>query len=157
MDGEHQWAAFSNIDFNLFGGSATIATADTVYSLLLAVGNQTSEVNELVEPGVAEAGKPLPVGKLIPSPDQFSPTRAQYLVVEDEAGAAPQARDLAALDALHVYFDANRQRLATEYASREAARIAQEQRPKAPPPKPKDTVVNFWPGNGTVITDARRK
>lgn len=155
MDNAHECRTFSNIDFNLFGGVVTFETADTVYSLLLAIVNETTE--GLTDSGAPEAARPVPVQKQIPALEQFSRTQAQYLVVEDESGAAPQAKDLAALDALHLYFDANRQRLAEEFAAREAARIEQKQRPKEPPPKPKDTIVNFWPGNGTVIMDATRK
>ena len=155
-DREHEGRAFSNIDFNLLGGSATFETADTVYSLLLAVANETTGATGLARHGAPETGKLPPARKQIPSLETFSPTQAQYLIVEDESGAAPQAKDLAALDALHVYFEANRPRLAGEFAKREAARIEQDQRPKVPPTKQPDTVVNFWPGSGSVTIDARR-
>ena len=157
MDGARQWTAFSNIDCNLFGGSATFETADTVVSLLLAVGNGTTGKDGFAGSGAKNVQGPFPARKQIPSLDKLSPTHAQYLIVEAESGAAPQAKDLAVLDALHVFFDANRQRLAGEFAKGEAVRIAQEQRPKEPPTKPKDTVVNFWPGKGTVIFDGKRK
>lgn len=156
-DGARQWTAFSNVDFNLFGGSATFEIADTVYSLLLVVTNETTGANGLNQLGAPATEKPLSVRKQVPSLEKLSPTQAQYLIAGDESGTVPQAKDLAAMDALHVYFDANRQRLTEEFAKREAEKIAQEQRPKEPPPKPADTIVNFWPGNGSVIIDARRK
>lgn len=134
MNGGHEFSAVSNIDFNLLGGSVNFETADTVYSLLLALANDTA----------GENGAPTGKLKPIPSLEKLSPNRAQYLIAGDETGAVPQAKDLAALDALHLYFDANRQHLAKEHAKREAARIEQEQRPKEPSPKPKDTVIHYW-------------
>lgn len=64
----------------------------------------------------------------------------------------------AALDALHVFYDANRSRLAQEYEKREAARIAHEKWQKEHPPVPKDTVINYWLGErsaGTGVLDKR--
>ena len=46
---------------------------------------------------------------------------------------------------MHRYYEANRVRLADDYAKREANRIAQEQWLQEHPPLPKDTVINFWP------------
>lgn len=156
-------SAFSNIDFNLLTGSVTFETAGTVYSLMLSVMNVPTDAsaatagNAPAAPAAPSAGRPQAARWQIPRLDQLSPAHAQYLYVLDESGLAPQEKQLAALDALHLYFDANRQRLADEYAKREAARIVEEQQPKVPPqPKP-DTMVNFWPGPGTVILDAKPK
>ena len=147
-------SAFSNIDFNLLAGSVSFETADTVYSLMLSVRNVTTNP---AAPAVQSVGKPQPARWQIPGLDQLSPARAQYLYVVDESGIPPREQELAALDSLHLYFDAHRQRLADEYAKREAARIADEQQPKVPPPPKPDTVVNFWPGPGTVLRDAKPK
>lgn len=151
MDTQRQCRAISNTDFNLLSG-ATFETADTVYSLLLAVDNRTTGADGSAALGTAGVDDQKQTSLL----KQLSPTKAQYIVAQDESGATPQEKDLAMLDALHVYYDANRQTLADGYVKREAARIAQEQRPKQPQ-KPKDTIVNFWPGNGTVIIDVNSK
>ena len=145
MDGEHECAAFSNIDFNLLADSVAFETDEASYSLLVAVTNVSS----------TPALKPAPTLRQIPSLQQFGLTKAQYILRQAQPLASPQEKSLAALDALHLYFDANRQRLAEKYAKREAARIEEEQRPKQQPSKPKDTVVNFWPGTGTRMIDAK--
>ena len=144
--GSHEHRVFSNIDFNLFGGACDLETADTIYSLMLAVGNETAEQVERFNRHAAEHGLPTRLRKQIPSLETFSQTRSEYVVAEDETHATPSGEELKALDALHVFYDANRQQLADEYAKREAARIAREQWLKEHPPKPKDTVINYWIG-----------
>lgn len=156
MEDGRAWRVFSNIDFNLLSGAVTFESADTDYSLLLAVNNMSRQF-----------GQPLKADNLqdleavntenIPALDKLSATQAQYIVADDVDGATPSAKKLAAFDALHVFYDANCQQLADAYAKREAARFEQESKPKVQPPKPPDTVVNFWPGNGTVVIDAASK
>jgi hypothetical protein len=144
VGGERGWSAFSNIDFNLFVGAGSFETEDAAYSLLLGVGNATTGAAEAAG-GVATLDRTLSAERnRLPPPELLSPARAQYFVVGDGPGAAAPACDLAALDALHRYFDANRQRLADAHAQREAARIEHEQRMKELPPKPRATVVHYW-------------
>ena len=154
-DGGHTFRAYSNIDFNLLTGAGAIESADTVYSLLLAVSNTSRQPGR---PPQADPSQDSAVGiERIPDLGKLSATKAQYLIAEDETGITPQAKDLAALDALHLFYDANRQQLAEAYAQREAARIEEGAKPKAQPPKPPDTVVNFWPGKNTVIIEGNSK
>jgi hypothetical protein len=91
-----------------------------------------------------EQGWPQQSLKEIPPPAQFSSLRAEYIVIEDEKHVAPADEQLIGLDALHVYYDANKQRLAEEYAQREAAEAERQQWLKDHPPEPKDIVVNYW-------------
>lgn len=144
VDGAHQFSAFSNVDFNLLGSSATVETADTVCSLLLTVGNETTGDSGSLTLSAARSEALARKAKQIPSLEKLSLTQAQYLIMEDESDVAPQAKDLAAMDALHAYFDANRQRLAEEYPRREAARIERERWLEEHPPVPTDIVINFW-------------
>lgn len=149
VSGERRWSAFSNIDFNLLAGAGGVETEDTVYSLFLGLGNATTGATESPEGGTPEDQTPAPEQKAFPALDQLSPTLAQYLVVKDEPDVAPLAKDLAALDALHRYYDANKERLAGEYVKREAARIEREQWLKDHPPVAQDTIINFWPIRST--------
>ena len=82
--------------------------------------------------------------KELPPAGSFSGKRSEYLLVNTEK-ETPPPEALAPLDALHTYYDANRELLAEGYARREAERIAQEQWLKEHPQVPKDTVINFWP------------
>ncbi len=156
--GGQEWKVVSNIDFNLFGGAVTFSSDDTIYSLLLAVRNETTAPNDSARLAASEAGKAPRSGTRIP-PDKFSqlsPNHAQYLVVEDQPGLVPGESDLAALDALHTYYDANSARIADDYARREAARVAQEQWLKEHPPKPKDAIISYWIGDRPALPEKSR-
>ncbi len=131
--GDYEHRVFSNIDLNLFAGACDIETADTTYFLMLAVGNATTE-----------QGGPKRIRKQVPPPESFSKIRSEYIVAEDETHPAPGAQELQGLDALHVYYDANRQRLTEEHVKREAEDAARAQWIEEHPPVPKDTVINFW-------------
>lgn len=138
-----EYRAWSNVDFNYFAGAGEIETEDTVYWLIMGLGNDTAEsVAAANERAAAEGWN---WHKDLPSAVRFNPARAEYFLAADSKGSEPPAEALAAIDALHRYYDTNRTRLAEEYAKREAARIAQEQWLKEHPPVPKDTVINFWP------------
>lgn len=140
------YRAFSNIDFNYLAGAGEIETADTVYMLVMGLGNGTSEEVAAFNQNAAAQGWPL---KTLPAPESFSQTRSEYrLTGETASTAVPEA--LAAMDALHSFFDANRTVLLENYAKREAERITREQWLKGNPPVPKDTVINFWPKKSTL-------
>ena len=136
-------AIFSNIDFNLLDGFGSFATDDTVYSLMLALSNQTA--NDAITRNRELAGQGVKMGAArIPQAGDFSATRSECLVVEDADHPAPTGEELAALHALHVFFDANKQRLAEGYALREAARADEARRAQTPPPVPPDIVIHYW-------------
>lgn len=147
FDGENRsYRVFSNIDFNHFAGLGHVETEDTVYTLMLGIGNET----------IAAATDGWT--KQVPRPETFSSTRSEYLLVEDQAPAALRAEDAAALDALHLYYDANKPRLSEEYVKREAARAERERWLKEHPPAPQDSVINYWrglEGPGTRPLDKR--
>jgi hypothetical protein len=129
---QREYRAFSNIDFNYFCGVGEIETEDTVYMLIMGIGDQPRE----------NAAN-------VPLPESFSPTRSEYRLSNETESAVP-LEALAAMDALHRYFDSHRARLIEEHAKREAQRIAREEWLKAHPPVPKDTVINFWPKKSTL-------
>lgn len=144
FDNQRQYKVFSNIDFNFLAGVNWFETEDTEYMLLMGLGNETSEQAEAFNQRILEQGLPKYLRKEIPSPTEFSSTRSEYAVVEDEQRTAPADWELTALDALHVFYDANKTRLAEEYVKREAENSAREQWLKDHPPFPKNTIINFW-------------
>ena len=135
---------FSNIDFNLLCGAGSIETPETIYTLMLAVGNEPAEEGGGSAKKTAVKDWAARFGKAIPAPETFSKTRSEYFVAEDETHAAPSEEELSALDALHVYFDANQPRLADEYVKREATQAEQARLLKEHPPVPRDIIVNYW-------------
>jgi hypothetical protein len=102
------------------------------------------------------AAAPVPGTQQIPALPEFSQTRSEYFVVEDQGGPLPDEA-LLGLEALHVYFDAHRARIIEEAARREAAQAAREQWLKDHPPVPKDTVINFWPIRSRVYGNTKNQ
>jgi hypothetical protein len=138
-----EYRAWSNVDFNYLAGAGEIETEDSVYWLIMGLGNDTAESVAAANERAATQGWNW--HKELPSPVRFNPARAEYFLATENKAPEPSAEALAAIDALHRYYDANRARLTEDYEKREAARIAQEQWLKEHPPVPKDTMINFWP------------
>ncbi len=139
--GGREYRALSNIDFNYFTVLGQIETENTVYGLMLAIGNESSEALD---------------SELGPLVSRLSNARSEYILIDGKEQDVPDA-SLAGLDALHVYFDAHRQKLIDAYVKREADRVAEEQWIRDHPPVPKDTVINFWPGATTIFIDSPAK
>ena len=141
--GEHR--IYSNIDFNLVAGMGRFETPDTSYTLLMGLGNDNRaeriEYNRSLTKEDLQNDLQLDVP---PPPTEFSPVRAEYIVAEDRGHKPLTAEDLAALEALHVFFDANKQQLAENYSQREKANAERQRWLKEHPPAPKDIVIHYW-------------
>lgn len=141
--GQREYRAWSNIDFNYLAGQGEIETEDSIYWLIMGLGNDTAEsVAAANERAAAEGWN---WHKELPPADRFPPNRAEYILAGGSNDPKPPSEALAPLDALHSYYEANRERLADEYVKREAAQLAREKWLKEHPPIPKDTVIHFWP------------
>ncbi len=159
-NGGKRHVAYSNIDFNLVAGLGTFASADTVYSSFLAVGNatrkaqgeerdtgslpvQSQPVRQAVPPVQSQSPQ---AGSLshVPALSEFPSDLSVYLVPADDTFTEADNETLAALDALHAYYDANRVKLQQDYTEREQKRTAQQQWTKEHPPEPKDEVMFIW-------------
>jgi len=120
--------AFSNADFNLLAGRSEIETVETIYWLILAVGNLTAAEVAALNQRIAAEGLPL-APRQMPAPENFSATRAEYVLAEGSARPLPAAETLAGLDALHVFYDANKAMLVEDEARRtteQAARVRKQ-------------------------------
>lgn len=147
--GNRDYHAWSNLDFNYVAGKGEIETTDCVYFLIMGLGNETREsVAEwnrfapewerlAAEEGLAGQWET----KTVPDLAKFPAGRSTYLL----SGEAPTDDSLAALDALHRYFETHRLRLIADYDKRTAERAARAQWLKEHPPVPQDTIINFWP------------
>lgn len=136
--------ALSNVDFNHFSNAAQVEGPDTIYSFVFIITNCP------LRTGAQSSDVPMQnrAAILARLPAQHS----GYLVADDGTGSAPPAESmLGALDALHQFYEKNRQGLARAYAEGEAARIEAELKAKeAPAPRP-DTVIHFWVAPGTPV------
>jgi hypothetical protein len=154
--GQREIKIFTNIDFNLLTGQGGFETDDTVYALILGLGNETRGEVDAFNERAAKEGWPQSTLKQIPMPESFSKTRSEYVVADGDESKAPPEEMLKAFDALHTFYDANQQRLAEDYAKRETARIERERWLKEHPPVPKDTVINYSIGRGAATVLDKR-
>lgn len=142
--GKGEFRLFSNIDFNYLTVIGSFETQNTSYTLLMGVSNETSEEVAAFNQYAVEQRWPKQYWKQIPSSETFSKTHSEYAVMEGEARPLPTEEELTAFDALHVYYDTNKQRLIEDSKKRETDNEARAQWLKDHPPVPKDTIVNFW-------------
>jgi hypothetical protein len=146
-----EYRAYSNIDFNQLAGAGQIETDDTIYDLFMGLGNSTVEAVEAMNKELTARGLSNDLLQQIPSADAFSQTRSEYIVVQPKSDTPPPAEAVAAMDAIHLYYDANRATLAAAWTKREAERIAKLNEPKPLPTPVKDTVINFWPKKNSIF------
>jgi hypothetical protein len=153
--GNDSCRVISDIDFMYFTDTvfSEIETADTIYELFLMAGNETSEA--LTPSGASlspefVADQKATLGLLTQAKGQlpnlsFNPnSKSAYLIAENPTSNNGSA--LAALDALHAYYDANHAQLIASYRQGVAARAAAEAYAKThPPPPPPPVVINYWP------------
>ena len=127
--------AYVNIDFCYFTTVTNLETDDTVYDLMFAWSNDTVA-------SLTQAGQPPP------NLAAYPPGRSSYQIIAGDANAHPDA--LVALDALCIYFDANRAQMVAAYNQREADNAAHQQWLIDHPPVQPDTVMYFWPIKGSA-------
>ena len=127
--------AYINIDFCYFTTVTNLETADTIYNLMFAWSNDTA--NSLTQ-----------AGQQPPNLAAYPPGRSSYQIIAGDANAHPDA--LAALDALCIYFDANKAQMVAAYNQREADNAAHQQWLIDHPTAQPDTVMYFWPIKGSA-------
>ena len=132
--------AYVNIDFAYFTTVTTLETADTIYDLFYAWGNDTAA-------SLARSGQQPP------DLSSFPTGRSSYQIIAGDASANPDA--IAALNALCAYFDANRARLVADHERQQADQAAHQQWVKDHPPVQPNAVINFWPTKGSVYLKQR--
>ncbi len=64
---------------------------------------------------------------------------------------------LAALDAIHTYYDAHRAELVHSYEQRTAAEAARQRQLREHPPVPKPVVIRYWKKPTPIAQPARQE
>jgi hypothetical protein len=142
MRWEHEgrrYRAWSNIDGNYLRGLAEFETADTVYSLMLGIGEASDPGSDRNARSEFSSASGL---NRIPLSSEFV-GRCSYILADGAEDASPAA--LAGLNALHAYFDSHRTELIEAYETRLAAE-AERQRKLALEPRDarKTIVIDYW-------------
>ena len=127
--------AYVNIDFCYFTTITSLETADTVYDLIFAWGNDTAT-------SLTQAGQPLPNFSSLPA------GQSGYQIVAGDPSANPDA--VAALNALCAYYNANSAQMVAAYNQQQANNAAYQQWLQAHPPVQQNTVINYWPVKSQV-------
>ena len=141
-NGRQAIRVFSDINFDYLTGIPAVETTDTVYEYwIMVLDNTSSAMNE--DPAslalVMQARQKLP--NLIASPN----SRSSYFISESTASTSVTNGAIAALNALHSYYDANHATLIPNYQKRMTDYTTQQQYLKDHPPVPQNTVINYWP------------
>ena len=126
---DRKYRAFSNIDFQYFGGMGEIETADTIYTLMIALDSGTAEE-------LAERTRESPQVALLPK------ERAAWVLAEGKSSESTPV--MAAWDSLHTYYDAHREELTKAYEQRAAAIAERQRQLREHPPVPKNKVISYW-------------
>ena len=142
--GHQSIRAFSNIDFSYLNGIANIETADTIYEYWIMIIDNETTASLQGDPAsialLANARNRLP--KLSASPG----VKSAYFVAERTVSTTSANEGIAALNALHAYYDANHNALIANYLKRTEDDSAQQQYLKNHPPGPPPPVtINYWP------------
>ena len=124
-----KFRAFSNLDFQYLAGLPEIETADTIYTVMLALADGTAAEAE-------EKARQFPQAAKLPQ------DRAAWVPAEDPTHE--NAPVLAALDTLHTYYDTHRAELIRSYEQRLAAEAERQQQLREHPPVPKPVVIRYW-------------
>lgn len=127
-----EYVIWSSIDFTPLMGrsSAGFEFNGLRYDLFLGLGDAAADV----------AAGPLKVFRaLTPAKSEAS----WYAVVKQPESLSADA--YAGIEALHVYYDANKAALIAEHAQIKAANAARVAFEKAHPPVKQDTLIRFWP------------
>ena len=124
-----KFRAFSNLDFQYLAGLPEIETADVIYTVMLALADGTAAEAE-------EKTRQFPQIALLPK------DRAAW--VPAETPAPENAPVLAALDAIHTWYDAHRAELIRSHEQRTAAEAERQRQLREHPPVPKTVVIRYW-------------
>ena len=139
--------ALSNINFDYLTSFPELETANAVYEYWIMVSDDTS-TSPYADPSaiawVKKARQQLP--NLIANPNR----RSSYFIAEGDTSNPATNDGILALNALHAYYDANSSTLIPSHQKAMADYAAKQQNLKDHPPKPKDSVVNFWPVKSSV-------
>lgn len=150
-DGEY--IVWSGIDFNYLRSILDFETDTTRYLIFLGIGDESMDSLREWNAEVDRRGLSADLKRSLSLLPVLSSSSPQYRIVSyPKTGIAPEAK--AAFDAIHQYFNSNRERLISEFEASEQARIAHEAWLKAHPPQPKDTTINFFPIRSSY-TDAQ--
>lgn len=148
-----QWVCFlSTINFHYLRSLSGFETADSYYSLFMMPGDCSWE--EFGEWGQFQVGSrfgfrspPWPFA-LLRRQEQTGKSVWQLLSAEPTSGEMMRA-----IEDLHWYFDAHRERLIRYYEENEAARLAQVKWLKEHSPPPMNTVIEFFPIRSSQAPD----
>ena len=131
-DGGEGLQAVSNVDFRFLAGIGSFESEKCAYSLFMGIGPDEKPL----APEFAALAKRLPAN-----------SRPAFVMPQAGKGWTPaELQAVAAMEALHDYFEANREMLMQQHAQREVERAARELAERnAPPPGLRHAVIHFWP------------
>jgi hypothetical protein len=134
-NGGESMMAVSNINFDYVTGLYGFVEGDTFYEIVAFLDDEFSTDAD-----------PETAGWLKQAQNALPPLVPAYVIVSGTATADV----LQGLDALHVYFGANKNALVQAYSARQAQFAAEQLQLKLHPPVRPNTVINYWPIKSNV-------
>lgn len=141
--GDVEFTVLSNVDFNYLTMVGGFESGRTHWSAFFFVDNVDSEEEERFARLAAKNGwEHLP--RTSPDEALFQSDKPDYLIyAENEAEVPLELTE--ELDALHQHYEANEEKLKIAWQRQQALNEARRAWMEANPPKPRDTIINFWP------------
>jgi hypothetical protein len=135
--GGEEFQAWSNVNFHHLSGFAEFEDEKTRYAFIMAVGDVRSDGDRRI----AWLGTPPDLGVDYPA---FTLVKGD---VDDSEG-------LRMMESMHDLYESERETLVAAHEARLRARAEREALLKANPPRPKDTVIQFWRREPPVKLDS---
>jgi hypothetical protein len=134
-NGGENFAAVSNINFDYVAGLYGFVQGDTFYEIVASLDDESSTDAD-----------PETAGWLKQAQNTLPPLVPGYVIVSGTATTDV----LQGLNALDIYFGANKNALVQAYSVRQAQFAAEQLQLKLHPPVRPNTVINYWPIKSSV-------
>jgi hypothetical protein len=127
-----EYVIWSSIDFTLFTGrhAGCFVNGGVLYGLYLGLGEAAMDV----------AAAPLARFHALTAPAGMA---SWYAIVKQPK--SPSSEAYAGINALHLYYDANKAAIIAEHDQVKASNAARISYDTAHPPEKQDTLIRFWP------------
>jgi len=140
---QQTFTVLSNVDFNFLTMATQIQDGQTHWSNFVFVSNLSSENEQRLADLAVAAGETY-VPQPIPDGSILDATKADYVIYAETEEEVPDEL-VEEMELLHRYYSENEQRLKVAWQNQKTLNEAQRAWNEAHPPKPKDTIINFWP------------
>lgn len=129
---KEEYRAWSSIDFNFFRGTNHFKVEDSTFLLFMGIGDVSTGDSRVRQQTYT-----------------YPALKGQGARFELIKGDSSNSQAMASIEALHTYFQRNKELLKKAFAQREKREAARLEDLRNNPPIPQDTIIKFWPRKGS--------